>query len=82
MQLRVTIRSRYDLANRLWGQGKRNFIDLCEEFPITNGKDYLMDYLETTINDIYSDGGCDDVEMNDFLWFDFDTIENDRKEQY
>ena len=77
MQLRVTIRSRYDLSNRLWGQGKRNFEDLCNEFPITNGKDNLMDYLETTINE-----SCEDVEMNDFLWFDFDTIENDRKEQY
>ena len=81
MQLRVEIRSRYDLAKRLWGQGKRNFEDLCKEFPITNGKDNLRDYLETTITDIYDDG-CDDVELNDFLWFDFDTIENDRKEQY
>lgn len=77
MKLIVEIRSRYDLANRLWGQGKANFISLCEEFPITNGQDNLMDYLETTI-----DGVCDDVEMNDFLWFEFDTIENDRKEQY
>lgn len=77
MQLRVEIRSRYDLAKRLWGQGKRNFEDLCEEFPITNGQDNLRDYLETTIDD-----SCEDVEMNDFLWFEFDTIENDRKEQY
>lgn len=78
MQLRVEIRSRYDLAKRLWGQGKRNFEDLCEEFPITNdGKDNLRDYLETTINE-----SCEDVEMNDFLWFEFDTIENDRKELY
>ena len=77
MQLRVEIRSRYDLANRLWGQGKANFNSLCEEFPIINGKDNLMDYLETTIDEV-----CDDIEMNDFLWFEFDTIENDRKEQY
>lgn len=81
MQLKVTIRSRYDLANRLWGQGKRNFKDLCDEFPITNGKDNLRDYLDNYISDIYDDG-CDDIELNDFLWFDFDTIENDRKEQY
>lgn len=77
MQLRVTIRSRYDLANRLWGQGKANFLSLCEEFPIINGQDNLREYLETTIDDV-----CDDVEMNDFIWFEFDTIENDRKEQY
>ena len=77
MKLRVEIRSRYDLANRLWGQGKANFKTLCEEFPITNGQDNLRDYLETTINE-----SCEDVEMNDFLWFEFDTIENDRKEQY
>lgn len=77
MQLRVEIRSRYDLAKRLWGQGKRNFEDLCEEFPITNGQDKLRDYLETTIEE-----SCEDVEMNDFLWFELDTIENDRKEQY
>lgn len=77
MQLRVTIRSRYDLANRLWGQGKANFLSLCEEFPIVNGQDNLREYLETTIDDV-----CDDVEMNDFIWFEFDTIENDRKEQY
>ena len=77
MQLRVEIRSRYDLAKRLWGQGKANFLSLCEEFPITNGQDNLMDYLETTIDET-----CEDVEMNDFLWFEFDTIENDRKEQY
>ena len=77
MQLRVEIRSRYDLAKRLWGQGKANFLSLCDEFPITNGQDNLMDYLETTINET-----CEDVEMNDFLWFEFDTIENDRKEQY
>lgn len=77
MKLRVEINSRYDLAKRLWGQGKRNFEDLCEEFPITNGQDNLRDYLETTI-----DESCEDVEMNDFLWFEFDTIENDRKEQY
>lgn len=77
MVLKVSIRSRYDLANRLWGQGKRNFEDLCEEFPIINGQDNLMDYLETAINET-----CDDVELNDFLWFEFDTIENDRKEQY
>lgn len=77
MKLRVEINSRYDLAKRLWGQGKRNFEDLCEEFPITNGQDNLRDYLETTIDD-----SCEDVEMNDFLWFEFDTIENDRKEQY
>ena len=77
MKLRVEINSRYELAKRLWGQGKRNFEDLCEEFPIINGKDNLRDYLETTI-----DGACDDVEMNDFIWFEFDTIENDRKEQY
>ena len=77
MQLRVEIRSRYDLAERLWGQGKANFLSLCEEFPIINGQDNLMNYLETTINDV-----CDDVEMNDFLRFEFDTIENDRKEQY
>ena len=77
MKLRVEIRSRYDLANRLWGQGKANFNSLCEEFPIINGQDNLRDYLETTIDDV-----CDDVEMNDFLWFEFDTIENDRKEQY
>lgn len=77
MQLRVEIRSRYDLAKRLWGQGKANFESLCEEFPIINGQDNLMDYLETTIDSV-----CDDVEMNDFLWFEFDTIENDRKEQY
>ena len=38
-------------------------------------------YLDTYISDIYDDG-CNDVELNDFLWFDFDTIENDRKEQY
>lgn len=81
MKLKVEINSRYDLANRLWGQGKRNFNTLCEEFPITNGKDNLMDYLETYITDIYDDG-CDDVELNDFLWFELDTIENDRKEQY
>ena len=81
MQLRIEIRSRYDLAKRLWGQGKVNFLSLCDEFPITNGKDNLMDYLDNYISDIYDDG-CDDVEMNDFLWFDFDTIENDRKEQY
>ena len=81
MKLRVEIRSRYDLANRLWGQGKANFKSLCEEFPIIKGQDNLMNYLETTITDIYDDG-CDDVELNDFLWFDFDTIENDRKEQY
>ena len=77
MQLRVEIRSRYDLAKRLWGQGKANFRSLGEEFPITNGKDNLMDYLETTIDET-----CEDVEMNDFLWFEFDTIEKDRKEQY
>lgn len=77
MKLRVSIRSRYDLATRLWGQGKANFNTLCEEFPITNGQDNLMDYLETTI-----DESCEDVNINDFLWFDFDTIENDRKEQY
>ena len=77
MKLRVEIRSRDDLANRLWGQGKANFNSLCEEFPIINGQDNLRDYLETTIDDV-----CDDVEMNDFLWFEFDTIENDRKEQY
>ena len=77
MELRVTIRSRYDLAQRLWGQGKRNFESLCEEFPIINGQDNLMDYLESTINE-----SCEDVEMNDFIWFEFDTIENDRKEQY
>lgn len=77
MELRVNIRSRYDLAQRLWGQGKRNFESLCEEFPIINGQDNLMDYLESTINE-----SCEDVEMNDFLWFEFDTIENDRKEQY
>ena len=81
MKLRVEIRSRYDLANRLWGQGKRNFQTLCDEFPIINGKDNLREYLNTYISDIYDDG-CDDVELNDFLWFDFDTIENDRKEQY
>ena len=81
MQLRVEIRSRYDLAERLWGQGKANFLSLCEEFPITNGKDNLMDYLDSYISDIYDDG-CNDVELNDFLWFDFDTIEKDRKEQY
>ena len=77
MELRVTINSRYELAKRLWGQGKRNFESLCEEFPIINGQDNLRDYLETTINE-----SCEDVEMNDFLWFEFDTIENDRKEQY
>ena len=77
MQLRVEIRSRYDLAKRLWGQGKANFLSLCDEFPITNGQDNLMDYLETTIDET-----CEDVEMNDFLWFEFDTIEKDRKEQY
>ena len=77
MQLRVEIRSRYELADRLWGQGKANFLSLCEEFPIINGQDNLMGYLETAINET-----CDDVEMNDFLWFEFDTIENDRKEQY
>lgn len=81
MKLRVEIRSRYDLANRLWSQGKRNFNTLCDEFPITNGKDNLREYLDTYITEIYDDG-CDDVELNDFLWFDFDTIENDRKEQY
>ena len=81
MELRVEIRSRYDLAKRLWGQGKRNFEDLCVEFPITNGQDNLMDYLDSYISDIYDDG-CNDVELNDFLWFEFDTIENDRKEQY
>lgn len=77
MKLVIEINSRYELSKRLWGQGKANFNTLCEEFPITNGKDSLMDYLETTINET-----CDDVEMNDFLWFEFDTIENDRKEQY
>ena len=77
MELRVTINSRYELAKRLWGQGKRNFESLCEEFPIINGQDNLMDYLESTINE-----SCEDVEMNDFIWFEFDTIENDRKEQY
>lgn len=77
MQLKVEIRNRYELAKRLWGQGKANFEILCKEFPITNGEDYLMYYLETTI-----DGCCEDVELNDFLWFDFDTIENDRKELY
>lgn len=81
MQLRVEIRSRYDLANRLWGQGRANFNTLCEEFPITNGEDNLMSYLDNYISDIYDDG-CDDVELNDFIWFEFDTIENDRKEQY
>ena len=81
MKLRVEINSRYELVKRLWGQGKRNFEELCEEFPIINGEDKLREYLETTITDIYDDG-CDDVEMNNFLWFDFDTIENDRKEQY
>ena len=81
MQLRIEIRSRYDLAKRLWGQGKENFLSLCEEFPITNGKDNLMDYLDSYISDIYDDG-CNDVEMNDFLRFELDTIENDRKEQY
>ena len=81
MKLRVEIRSRYDLANRLWGQGKANFNSLCEEFPIINGEDKLRGYLDTYISDIYDDG-CDDVELNNFLWFDFDTIENDRKEQY
>ena len=81
MKLRVEIRGRYDLAKRLWGQGKANFLSLCEEFPIINGQDNLMDYLDNYISDIYDDG-CDDVEMNDFLWFDFDTIEKDRKEQY
>ena len=40
-----------------------------------------MNYLDNYISDIYDDG-CDDVELNDFLWFDFDTIENDRKELY
>ena len=77
MKLRVEIRGRYDLAKRLWGQGKANFLSLCEEFPIINGQDNLMDYLETTIDET-----CEDVEMNDFLRFEFDTIENDRKEQY
>ena len=77
MRLKVEINSRYDLAKVLWGQGKRNFESLCEEFPIINGQDNLRDYLETTINE-----SCEDVEMNDFLWFEFDTIENDRKEQY
>ena len=81
MKLRVEIRSRYDLANMLWGQGKANFLSLCEEFPIINGEDKLREYIDTYISDIYDDG-CDDVEINDFLWFDFDTIENDRKEQY
>ena len=81
MVLRVFIRNRYELADRLWGQGKENFERLCDEFPIIDGKDNLMDYLNTTISDIYDDG-CNDVELNDFLWFDFDTIENDRKEQY
>lgn len=81
MTLRVEIRSRYDLAKRLWGQGKRNFEDLCEEFPITNGQDNLMSYLDNYISSIYDDG-CDDVELNDFLWFEIDTIENDRKEGY
>lgn len=77
MELRVEIRSRYDLAKRLWGQGKANFESLCKEFSIADGQDNLMDYLETTIDDV-----CDVVKLNDFLWFDFDTIENDRKEQY
>ena len=81
MILKVSIRNRYELADRLWGQGKENFERLCDEFPIIDGKDNLMDYLNTTIGDIYSDT-CNDVELNDFLWFDFDTIENDRKEQY
>lgn len=76
MLLKVSIRNRYELSDRLWGQGKENFAMLCDEFPITNGKDNLMDYLESTISDF----GCDDVELNDFLWFDFDTIEKDRKE--
>ena len=77
MILRVFIRNRYELDERLWGQGKENFKRLCDEFPIIDGKDNLMDYLNTTISD-----GCNDVELNDFLWFEFDTIENDRKEQY
>ena len=81
MILKVSIRNRYELADRLWGQGKDNFQRLCDEFPIIDGKDNLMDYLNTTIGDIYDDT-CNDVELNDFLWFDFDTIENDRKEQY
>ena len=81
MILKVSIRNRYELANRLWGQGKANFLSLCEEFPISNGQDNLMGYLDNYISDIYDDG-CNDVELNDFLWFDFDTIENDRKEQY
>ena len=81
MKLRVEISGRYDLIKRLWGQGKANFLSLCEEFPIINGQDKLMDYLDNYISDIYDDG-CNDVELNDFLWFEFDTIENDRKEQY
>lgn len=81
MKLRVEINSRYELSKRLWGQGKRNFDSLCEEFPITNGEDNLRDYLDNYISDIYDDG-CNDVELNDFIWFEFDTIENDRKEQY
>ena len=81
MKLRVEIKSRYNLADRLWGQGKANFNSLCEDYPIINGQDNLMDYLEMMIDEMF-DGVCDDVDMNDFLWFDFDTIENDRKEQY
>lgn len=81
MRLKVEINSRYDLAKVLWGQGKRNFESLCEEFPIINGQDNLMNYLDTIVGDIYYNS-CDDIDLNDFLWFEFDTIENDRKEQY
>lgn len=77
MNLIIPIRDRYELSKQLWWQGAENFAALCKEYPIVDGFDPVMDYLETTIDD-----SCEAVQLNDFLWYEFDTIEQDMTEQY
>ena len=51
------------LVRLLWGQGKENFIDLCDRF----GDEEVMSIIEGA-------GISNLTDINDYLWFDIDNI--------
>lgn len=64
MTIEQDINSAEQLERILWGQGKENFIELVSKY----GADEVMSVLE--------DSGITNLtQMNDYLWFEIDSIE-------
>lgn len=63
--MRITQEKEIDLKDfEAWSGGKDTLIDLKEEEI-----NFLQDFLESAFTD-----GMDEVELNDFLWFERDYI--------